>query len=92
MEREKILLKPMPEWQESLEQYFKNEPFCILNSNGSGDDYELIVAAGSIDELIIKHEENPFEKLREFHQKHKDWIFWLPELRPEKQFGKVIFQ
>jgi para-aminobenzoate synthetase component I len=80
MEREKIILNTItdvnvPDWLQTLEQNFKNKPFCILNSNGLGDDYETIVAAGSIDELLIQKEDDPFERLRNFHQKHGDWIF-----------------
>jgi para-aminobenzoate synthetase component 1 len=54
--------------------------FCLLSSNEYHDcpysQWEYILAVGKIDELSIHlHHENPFEKLYDFWEKHRSWLF-----------------
>jgi para-aminobenzoate synthetase component 1 len=52
--------------------------FCVLDSNNYTDPYsqfDLIIAADSIDILECKNIYHSFDKLEEFRRKNKDWIF-----------------
>jgi para-aminobenzoate synthetase component I len=75
MLREKTVLQYQQGWLQALEQHFKNGPFCILNSNGKAEEFEIAVAAGAVCEFLINSGEYPFEKLKEFYYSQNDWIF-----------------
>jgi para-aminobenzoate synthetase component I len=80
MERKKILLNSLDlanhaGWIKSLERHFKDGPFVVLNSNGMGDDYDVMIAAGAFSEVVPPQEGDAFLSLRNFHQQQKDWIF-----------------
>jgi len=54
------------------------EVCCVLDSNNYTDPYsnfDLIIAADSIDILACKDIENAFEKLGDFRKKNNKWIF-----------------
>ena len=60
----------------SILQYFSNESSLLLLDGDDSHDspFSWMVAAGSIDE--VRYDSScPFEKLQDFHFKHKDWIF-----------------
>jgi len=57
---------------------------CILNSNDyykknnnshNYHSYNLLVALGSIDELVFSKNKEPFNSLFEFYNKQPDWVF-----------------
>nr|MBC7611661.1 anthranilate synthase component I family protein [Pseudopedobacter sp.] len=51
---------------------------CVLDSNNYTDPYsnfDLIIAADSINILECKNINNSFQKLEDFKQKNNDWIF-----------------
>ncbi|MBU2045825.1 MAG: chorismate-binding protein, partial [Bacteroidetes bacterium] len=51
---------------------------CVLDSNNYTDPYshfDLIIAADSINILECKNIDNSFQKLEDFRQKNKSWIF-----------------
>ncbi len=56
------------------------DPVCIFDSNQNVNDkknirHNKIIAIGSTQELVIKNETNAFEKLQQFYDSKKGWIF-----------------
>jgi para-aminobenzoate synthetase component 1 len=60
----------------SLLDFFKEESNVILldGNTFNGDSFDWVIAAGTVDEISVG-EQNAFEELQAFHEKHKDWIF-----------------
>jgi len=59
-----------------LLDFFKKESNLLLldGNTSNGDAFEWVIAAGSVDEISVG-EQDAFEALQAFHEKHKDWIF-----------------
>ena len=60
----------------SLLDFFKEESSLLLldGNTSTGDSFDWVIAAGVVDEISVG-EQNAFEELQQFHQKHQDWIF-----------------
>ena len=59
------------DWFGTLE---KNTTSCILNSNDSEINFELLIGIDSISEITIKNNDS-FESLKAYQQNSKDWLF-----------------
>ena len=65
-----------PDLKYALLDFFNEESnLILLDGNTSNDDsFNWVVAAGTVDEISVG-EQNAFEELQAFHEKHKDWVF-----------------
>ncbi|UTW64845.1 anthranilate synthase component I family protein [bacterium SCSIO 12643] len=70
-----------PSLKERLIQWAStHKPCAILDSHSThnqdypnGISYDLIIGVGAFDQLLSN--ENSFDKLKFFHEKHQDWLF-----------------
>ena len=80
MQRQSSTFVFQQEHKAKLIQWASNQhPCVILDSHSTqnkdypnGFTYNLIIGVGAVDELSSN--ENSFEKLKAFHQKHQDWL------------------
>jgi para-aminobenzoate synthetase component I len=63
---------PLDGLKNRLYNRFRDETFCLLNSNGFAGKYEFIAGAGIIDQIVTT--ENSIDSLHSFHLQKKDWL------------------
>ena len=74
--QEEIEVKDQPSMKYALLHYFKNESSLILldGDHLHNSSFSWMLAAGSMEE-VRTGTVGAFDKLQDFHSKHKDWIF-----------------